>query len=838
MPAVSLDLTGKWEFKQYPLSARQMSDLQSSDWLPADVPASIFTNLADAGLIKKSDLIANPEDFSYVSETPWIYRKIFDVSADILKCDRIDLVFDGLDTVAAIWLNDKRIGKTTNMFIPFRFDITSLLKSSGNCLMVKFDPAVPYAQKLMAKYSHSGPKNPVDLYRTYIRKAQYQFGWDFCPALPGCGIWRPVHLEGIKKAAIKNINIRTVDCNHHYADIKVTAALDTLVKENFICKLTLSCGDRILIHNMTFRHGEKTHSTVIRIENPSLWWPRGYGKQSLYTLDAQLLAGDEIADNVQKSFGIRNVRLEYSSDENDKKFQFEVNGQVIAVKGANWVPASVFAGSVTADDYHELLTLAAEANINMLRVWGGGYYEADEFYKLCDRLGIMVWQDFMFACAYYPEEKCFIEEVKKEAAEIITQLRNHPCLAIWCGNNEIDWKHSNGSLGKSKKFYGRTIYHNLLPQLVTDMDPDTAYIPTTPFTGKGGFKTDGFLTTHQWDIWWHNQPVSNYRCPSEAVPYFVTEFGIQSMPDIKTIQSLCSVDKFRVGSCAIEKHNYQTDGGNSRLYRYLSDLFGTAKNVEQLVYLSQLTQARAAKIYVEHLRAHGKKNKGILFWQFNDSFPAISWSAVDHNKNPKAIYYYARRFFAGHLIAALPDSHKTSQEFQPSGIVVINDSPQSLTAQLNCRLMDLHGHHHDRITVPVSIAPFSSSTLFKLPKAIASPNNPEKLCLHILLEKDDIRISENLFFYLPDKYIDWPKAEITKQFSKLSDNRWKLTLKSNVITKDVQIKPPSLAKLSDNYIDLMPASELDIIIISAQQTLSLIESQINICSVNSLFNTD
>jgi beta-mannosidase len=837
MPKTSLDLTGKWEFKQYPLSARRMRDLDSADWQSTNVPCSIFNSLIAAGQIKQSAIDSCPEEFSWVSEKPWIFRKIFDVPAELLGCDTVELAFDGLDTIASIWLNDKLVAKTNNMFIPFRFDVTQLLKPRNNSLLVKFTSATQYARRLMNRYTSFSESDFINPHRVYIRKAQYQFGWDFCPPLPGCGIWRPVRLEGTKKARLADLHIRTIDCNQRYADIKVAVKLDTTAREKFLCRLTLSCAEQTIDHNLTFKPGEDSHSTVIRIERPSLWWPAGYGRQHLYNLDIQLLSGDEIIDQIQKKIGIRTVKLNRSPDEHGEKFQLEINGQPIYAKGANWVPASVFAGSVTGNDYEKLLHAAAESNINMLRVWGGGYYETNRFYELCDRLGIMVWQDFMFACAYYPDRQWFAEEVKTEASAIIKLLRNHPCLVLWCGNNEIDWMHNAGKLGKSKKFYGRAIYHQLLPQLIAELDPDHDYIPTTPVSADKNPNDPNSGTTHQWDVWSGHQPIRQYLCQPQNIPRFVTEFGLQSLPCIETIKNFCPSEQMRIGSSPIEKHNYQLDG-NSRLYRYMGDLLGAAENFEQFVYFSQITQARAVKTYVEHLRAHNFRNNGVLFWQFNDCCPAISWSAVDHTKEPKALYYYAKRFFSKLLITVVPELDKAKaglpSALQSLKVIAINDSDQPITATLNCRLIDLYGSLLDQVVIPISIAPFSTSATPKLPKAIIFPARPDKSALQLVMEKDGKKIAENLFFYLPDKYIDWPEAEITKRFSQTTDKLWKLKLKSNAIAKDVQISTSVAAQLSDNFIDLIPPEEFEVTIDCEQQVAS-IESVLQLRSLKSLF---
>jgi len=833
MSYTTLDLTGKWEFKEYPLSARRMRDLNPADWKITHVPCSIFNALIAAGQIKQTDINTNPENFAWVSEKPWIYRKIFDIPAGLLNCDRVDLVFDGLDTIATIWLNDKLIGKTNNMFIPFRFDVTPLLKQRNNLLLVKFEPAIQYAKKLMDRYTSFSESDFSNPYRVYIRKAQYQFGWDFCPQLPGCGIWRPVRLETIKKAGLDDIHIQTVNCNRHYADIKIAVKLNTLTEEEFLCKLTLSAPSpspsegldkQIIEHNLTFNPGEDSQSAVIRIENPSLWWPAGYGRQHLYQLAVQLLNDDEIIDQAQKKFGIRIIKLNRPPQQPGKNFQFQINGQPIFARGANWVPPSIFVGSVTDNDYEKLLHAAKKANINMLRVWGGGYYETDKFYELCDQLGIMVWQDFMFACAYYPDRQWFLKEVENEATVIVKRLRNHPCLVLWCGNNEIDWMHATGRLGRSKKFHGKAIYHKLLPQLAAELNPDTDYIPTTPLDEKDKFKTRQPLTTHQWDVWAGHQPIRQYLCPSQNIPRFVTEFGLQSLPHVETIKNFCPPEQLRIGSQILEKHNYQLDG-NSRLYRYTGELFGSPKNLEQFVYLSQITQARAAKAYVEHLRAHNFRNNGVLFWQFNDCCPAITWSAIDYTKEPKALFYYAKRFFSKLLIAVVPEFEKAQAGLPPKlqsiSVIAINDSNSPLTATLNCRLIDLFGSIIDHVAFPVAIGPFSTSAPLKLPKATAFPVNPEKSALHLLMDKDGKKIAENLFLYLPDKYIDWPEVQITKQLCHTDTKQWTLKLKSNAIAKDVQITTTVPAQFSDNFIDLIPPDEFAITIDYQRQPPSL-----------------
>jgi beta-mannosidase len=365
--------------------------------------------------------------------------------------------------------------------------------------------------------------------------------------------------------------------------------------------------------------------------------------------------------------------------------------------------------------------------------------------------------------------------------------------------------HYSGQLGRSRKFHGRTIYHRLLPQLVTELDGDTEYIPTTPLGEKEEFETGRTLTMHNWGVWSGHQPVRQYL--SEDIPRFVTEFGMQSLPRIETIRKFCPAEQLRTGSYQIEKHNYQIDG-NGRLYHYMGDLFGAAGTVEEFVYFSQVMQARGVKAYVEHLRAHNSRNNGVLFWQLNDCCPAISWSAIDYTGGPKALYYYAKRFFAKVLVTAVSEPWREhTSALQPQKIVAINDSEERVAATLNCRLIDLFGHPLDGVTVPLELGPFSTFAQTKLPETMTSPSLPNKSCLHLTIERNGEKIAENLVFYLPDKYIDWPEAEISKSISQIADKRWKLKLKTNAIARDVQISAFKMIQLSDNYMDLIPPDE-------------------------------
>jgi beta-mannosidase len=808
-----LDLTGNWQFKEYPTTARRMRDLDEGNWLDCTIPNSIFTNLIEAGTIDRFAIDANPENYTWVSDRPWVFRRGIDLSQELLTADRIELVCDGLDTIASIWLNEKLLGRTDNMFIQHRFDVTKYIKPAGNSLLVKFDPVVPYAKGLMERYTPFSDVVFLNPYRAYVRKAQYQFGWDFCPSLPGCGIWRPVRLESMVKARLANVHVRTIHCDKRGADIRIAVTLDRVMREKYNCALAVHDSDGNIVTQLKFEPHGDSGSAVFHIDNPQLWFPAGYGRAHLYQARVNLLAGDQIIDTAQSTFGIRTAKLNQAKDKYGRRFEFEITGQRVYAKGADWVPASVLAGSVGRDEYDRLINAAAEANMNMLRVWGGGYYEEDYFYELCDRLGIMVWQDFMFACCYYPDRQWFLEKVETEARCVIERLWNHPSVILFCGNNEVDWMHYQHTHGSGKRLYGKNIWHGIVPRTVNELDPDRIYIPTTPFSITDDPNEPGTGVTHNWDVWSANKPVSDYLTEPERIGRFVAEFGFQSVPCLDTVREFCRAEQLHPAAAALEKHNYQVDGVG-RLHRYLADVFGSGCNLEQLIYLSQLVQARGVKAYVEFLRANRDINSGALFWQLNDCCGAISWSAIDYRAQAKALYYYARRFFAPILLTAMPQFDRRRAGHAPKvtslSAVVVNDTGKPVTGNMLATLVALDGQRLDEVDLPAAVGPYSASHPIRLPRAVAEPANPERCVLRLQLQSYDTTLAENLHFYLPDKYIDWPQPTITNQLSQTDAKTGLLTLSSDTFARDVVVHLPGAVKLSDNYVDLLPHKSIQI----------------------------
>ncbi len=836
MAFAAIDLNkNNWQYREYPTEARTLQDLEEKLWYDAIVPGSIYLSLAKTGHVDINDLYLNPENYKWVEEKPWIYRTFFDVTPELAKSQNIQAVFNMLDTYACIWINGKLIGRTNNCFIQQRFDINEHIQPGQNSLMIKFEPCVETAKKTMEKYSNFEGDAFRHPYRVYARKPQYSFGWDFCPHLPGCGILDDVKIEFHDSARISNFHVQTIDCNQHYADVKVSLELENFQPKPLQCQIEISGTGMKIQQSINFNPQDQNNSVVFHIERPFLWWPKGYGIQYLYDLKITLKSNEKTIDTLNHKFGIRTVKLNQQEDEHGKSFQFTINGQPIKAKGANWIPISLLGGQ-THDDYKCLLKKAQQANFNMLRVWGGGYYEKNIFYKLCDQYGILVWQDFMFACAQYPQHQFFLDTIANEAQAVIKRLRNFPSLALWCGNNECQWLHKKGEIGKNSKFIGTKIFDQLLPSIVQQYDTEKDYINTTPFDAGKDYENPSCGTIHSWNVWADNRDPIEY---TKTVPRFVTEFGMQSLPDITSLSRYIPKEKLHVSSYQLEKinrDNFRTSG-NTKLYHYALDSFSPTGDLDQLIYFSQLAQARAIKLYTEHTRAHSQINSGTLFWQFNDCFPAISWSCIDNFDNPKALYYYARRFYRPVLISLIQkhDRQEIDTPFQLTGgqIVIVNDLPTPITGQIVCDLCDMYGQQLDSISFPVRVGPYSLSMPSKLPQDFIKTNRRFDSYLLIKLLVEDKTYTRNTYLLTKDKYINWPVHNITIDYKQNPDNQPNLILKSDTFVKDLKIHGLEPNQLTDNYIDLIPNETFHI---PLNQPDCEAAKKIQLLSVNSIYN--
>jgi beta-mannosidase len=614
-----------------------------TEGIAAEVPGTIHTDLLNADLIEDPFYADNEKKLSWISEIDWIYHTQFIYPQDFDYNKPIYLVFEGLDTIAEIKLNDAVLGRSENMFRKYEYDVSNYIKKGNNKLQLRFESPLRYGREKIQKYGKLFAARKPE--RAYIRKAQYSFGWDWGPAYPTMGIWRPVYLIQHREGRIVNIKFDTVNLKKNQA--KVLISWECLGDVNELGFIKVKLANK----NSSFKETKNIITSLsdfleLELSDPALWWPHGEGEQNLYRLDISIFnKRQELIDTWNKNVGIRKIELRQKAA-GKNTFQFLVNDRPVFAKGADWIPADSFLPRLNTAYYEKLLTLARQADMNMLRIWGGGIYEQEIFYELCDKLGLMVWQDFMFACSSYPEDKDFLENVTNEVIENILRIQYHPCLVIWCGNNENEWIWYRENMGSYREMPGFSIFHELIPNLVRKFDPYRPYWPTSPFGQDADPNSPLSGNRHQWDIWsrW-----VDYIEVEKDQSLFVTEFGFQGPANRDTLESVLPASDRHPQSRLFEYHNKQIEG-NERLFRYLAAHFPITTKWEDFLYLTQLNQGLALKTCLEHWRLRWPETGGSLIWQLNDCWPVTSWSLVDSDLMPKIAYHFVKTAYSPHLV--------------------------------------------------------------------------------------------------------------------------------------------------------------------------------------------
>ncbi len=638
------------------------------DWLPATVPGTVQQDLLAAGLIPDPYIGMHEKDIQWVGELDWLYRCTFDLPDEVAAAPTIDLVCAGLDTEATLWLNDHEVITSTNMFIPQRAEVTRWLRPQGNEIRIYFKS--PWA----AGKAHEAQGGKLthwngDASRLYMRKAQYHYGWDWGPTILTIGPWLPIQLEAYT-ARIVDLHCPAelaADLQHATLPIHVELSLPQQLDD---ARLEVSVSDPsgrvIATHTLPVSGPQLTQN--VEITAPQLWWPHGYGDQPRYHVQTTLWSGEQRCDERMLRLGLRRVELVRRplQDVEGESFFFRINNTPIFCGGVNWIPADLFLTRPSEETYRTWLTLAIDANMVMVRVWGGGIYEMDSFYEICDELGLLVWQDFMFACGLYPADMEFQESIRLEAEAQVTRLRRYSSVVLWCGNNEDYWisrltGHYTPSVppGSDTQFPARTIYEQLLPELCARLDPTRPYWPGSPYGGadpNGGTQGD----RHVWEIW--NEPVDRYQNYAYWRGRFVSEFGMLSAPAPETIASFTTPAERYLLSPTIAWHN-KAEHAERRVNFYLSTLGREPRDLDEYIYLTQLVQAEALswalRGWRRYWRGEGREEvAGALIWQLNDCWPALSWALVDSALRLKPAYYTVRRALAPIALGAMR-SHET-----------------------------------------------------------------------------------------------------------------------------------------------------------------------------------
>ena len=604
----------------------------------ASVPGSVYHDLLNAQLIPDPFYRDNETDALKLMDNNFHYSRAFHVTEDLLDCDALLLRCEGLDTIAEIYINGTAAGSADNMHRIWEYDVRKLLRPGENTISIRFASPTKYIKEAYAKSVADGSSDAMVGF-PHIRKAHCMYGWDWGPRLPDAGIWRDISIIGVETARIRDVHV----LQHHNAG-KVTLEVNTHVTEiagsaPIFVQVTAPCGK-----TWTAR-GEKA---VIEIDEPQLWWPAGYGEQPLYTVSVAL--GSDL-DLWERRIGLRTMTVSRRKDEWGESFSHCVNGLDIFAMGADYIPEDNLLPRVNPERTRRLLEDARAANMNCIRIWGGGYYPDDFFYDICDELGLLVWQDFMFACAVYDLTEAFEENITAEFVDNVRRLRHHPSLALWCGNNEMEMFVASGmwvTAARQKSDYVK-MYEYIIPKVLKAEDPQAFYWPASPSSG-GAFDAPNDEhrgDVHYWDVWHGLKPFTDYRNYKFR---YVSEFGFQSFPCMETIESFTEPEDRNVFSYVMEKHQ-RNASANGRIVYYLSQMYLYPRELTDLVYASQLLQAQAMQYGVEHWRRNRGCCMGAIVWQLNDCWPVASWASIDYYGRWKALHYYEKRFFAPVLIS-------------------------------------------------------------------------------------------------------------------------------------------------------------------------------------------
>lgn len=657
--------------------------------IPAVVPGCVHTDLLRAELIEDPYYRDNELSQMWVGERDWTFRRTFRVSGSFLANERVELVCEGLDTLARIVVNGSVIGTTDNAFRTWRFDVGDRLHVGENTIEVTFaSPVRAGAEKNQERfYWHTGIGAERLEGVNHLRKSQCNFGWDWGPRCATSGIWKPIRLSGISGGRFDHVSVRqealsadaaalsvAVRCKH--TDAPATLRVHVRLGEDDVAVGTAA---------LPLDESGASAELSLHIAEPRLWWPNGAGDQPLYAVVCELLneQGERI-DEIIKTVGLRTVRLVREADDWGESFYFEVNGRAIFAKGANWIPADTFVTRIGTEHYEALLSAAAQANMNMLRVWGGGIYEEDLFYELCDRLGLLVWHDFMFACAAYPaDQEAFLESVKAEAIEQVRRISHHPCMALWCGNNELEQIHGCIADGDAARAAGamdwkdyELLFDEVLAGVVNEHAPWIAYWPSSPHT-PGAKRADSndpnAGDAHLWMVWHGRQPFEAYF---ECEHRFNSEFGFQSFPEPRAVARYAAPGERNITSRIME-HHQRSPIGNDAIVQYMLEWFQLPAHADMVLWTSQILQGLAITYAVEHWRRSAPRGMGTLYWQLNDCWPVASWSSLDWQGRWKALHYMMKRAYAPLLLSTVVDSegghitlYVTSDEAAPCETVL------------------------------------------------------------------------------------------------------------------------------------------------------------------------
>ncbi len=740
-----------WEFLYYKSAA-------DSAWLPTSYERTIFNDLNKNKIISNPYQSSNSDSIQWVNERKWKYRNYFSVPETILSKKNILIRFNGLDTYANVWLNGNKILEATNMFRIWEVAVKKLLMKENNELLIEFTPPSERAKQNSAALPIELPGQAYSLHR----KAAFQFGWDWAPKMIGCGIWKSIELIYWDDFHFKDIQLHQLSLTDSLAIINAEIFYENKLTGNVELRITDTVQHKTFYTRVIELNESGKTVVQFEIKNPKRWWCNGYGEAYLYHLKFDLVYYNlDTLFSVVKNYGARAIELIQTPDSAGSSFYFKLNGVPIFIKGANYVPPDALLRENISDEKNSDLILAAkESHMNMLRVWGGGTYASDKFYDACDANGIMVWQDFPFACAMYPGDSAFINNVSEEIKENVLRIRNHPSLALWCGNNEIKEGWFNWGWQKQFHYYESdslkiwndylNIFEKTIPSILKTYDTQTPYWPSSPSIGWGRKESLLQGDVHYWGVWWGMEPFSSYI---NHTGRFVSEFGFQSFPSMNCLQQYLKPNELYLYSPALKVHQKHPTGFET-IQTYLKRDYDTTINFENYVYLSQLLQAKGMSTAIEAHRRAKPYCMGTMYWQLNDCWPAISWSSIDYAGNKKAFHYQLNRLYNTYLLSMVKNETKIE-------CWIISDSLKNTTAQLQLSLWSFSGNLLWKRNVHCEIDEQSSKLYFQMDiDSVLKKYDSTEIVLHGELMQGETEISYSDYFFSSPKNLKLQEPEV------------------------------------------------------------------------------
>ena len=807
-----ISLNKGWEFSQ----------VGKGEWLPATVPGTVHQDLIDNDKLVNPFYGLNEEKVQWVEKEDWQYRTTFIVTKEQLVRQAAVLKFEGLDTYADIYLNGSLLERTDNMFVGYELPVKEVLREGENRLQVYFHSPIKQA---MPQWETDGFDYPADNDHSkirvsiYSRKAPYSFGWDWGIRLATSGIWRPVTLEFYDAVRIEDFYVHQESVNKELAKVNNVLEVKSVATAPQQAEVTLTYSYKNEPEvkeqkNVTLQPGCNEISLPIEIADPHLWMPNGWGEAALYDFELSVKVDGRVVASEKKRIGLRTVKVVLEDDKDGKAFYFVVNGQPMFAKGSNFIPNDALLPNVTAERYYQLMKDVKDAHHNMIRVWGGGIYEDNRFYEAADEMGILVWQDFIFACTTYPSDPNFLRRVAEEAEYNIKRLRNHASLAMWCGNNEIyegmrfwGWKrrYKNPVIWEEMQEGYNKLFHQLLPDMVKKYDGDRFYMHGSPYEANWGRpNTWKIADSHNWGTWYGRKP---FESLDKELPRFMSEFGFQSFPEMKTLATFAEPKDYALESKVMNAHQ-KASIGNALIKKTMALYYDVPEDFEELVYKGLVLQGYGIRHGIEAHRRNRPYCMGSLYWQLNDSWPVVSWSSIDYYGNWKAMHYQGKRAFAPVLLNVF-------QEGDDLCFYTLSDELKDYKdATLQWKLMDFNGKVLNKKTVKGEV-PANVSAVFHKEAYSDWATDPTRTLLLVTLKDQPGKVlSEVIHYFSFPKDQELPDAKVSYKI-KTFDGKCEVTLSAKQLARDIFVEiPVQGAKFTDNFFDLLPGQTKKITITS------------------------